>query len=235
MLRKVISGIIITTLTLSFIGCAGENNSSAFSNNDKKVVAEQKKEKETIEESLQRLNTAKEISLEENILTYNNSYDVKINDKKFGSINGEYIHFTGDTFTFTNNNDLEIASEKQIKRWGIKLNRLAEIYDANGEVSGYIGEEKINDLFKIGYKFHFYDKDKNELGYIKKQYFSILDHFDIYNMENEIVYTIDKDLTMFADRYTIKVIDNKDISADKAIFATAIMHAIEENINNKEN
>lgn len=233
MIKRIITGIIVCTLSIGFIGC----DEPVQNSNENIVASQQQVEKDnskSIEDSFKKLNEAKKISIEENVFAINNSYNVYLDKEKFGTISGNYINITGDRFSFKNKDGLEIASEKQIKRWGIKLNRLAEVYNYNGDVSGYIGEEKIEDYFKIGYKFHFYDKDGNELGYIRKQYFSILDHFDIYNIKNEIVYTVDKDLTIVADKYKINVIDNKDIPVDQAIFATAILHAIEQSKNNED-
>lgn len=231
MLKKIITAIIISTLSVSFIGCS-DTTTTVEATDNKQIVQQQeevdkKEESEGIKESIQQLNSSKEISIEEKIFSFNKSYNILVDGEEFGTISGKYINFTGDVFTLTTKHGLNIASEKQVKRWGVKLNRLAEVYDAEGNVTGYIGEEKIEDFFKIGYKFHFYDKDKNELGYIKKQYFSLLDHFDVYNMKDEVVYKVDKDLTFMADKYTISVIDNSEIPTDQVVFVTAIMQAIQ--------
>ena len=213
--------------------CSTSQNISQNINQQKAVI---------VQEELSKLANAKTIKVTTDIVSLNSGHTIYVDDDKFGTINGKYVNITGDKFTFKSKDGTILASEKQIKRWNVKLNRLAEVYDFEGNIVGYIGEEKIKDMFKYGYVFHFYDKDKNEIGYTNKQFISLMDTYKIFNMSDELCYEVKENFNLIQDSYDIEVINSNDIPAEQAIFFTSIVNAIrnadtskKSNKNNKKN
>lgn len=96
---------------------------------------------------LEILNEAEKITIKEAFFSLNPHYEVYVDNQQVGTVTGKYIQITGDVFTLADMNGNTYASEKQIKRWGIKLNRLAEVFDKEGKTVGFIGEEKFRDFF----------------------------------------------------------------------------------------
>lgn len=78
---------------------------------------------------LEQLNSANDVRVEEELISFNQKYNIYIDNFYIGSISGKFVNITGDIFTFKDKNGYIISSEKQIKRWGIKLNRMAELRD----------------------------------------------------------------------------------------------------------
>ena len=78
---------------------------------------------------LEQLNSANDVRVEEELISFNQKYNIYIDNSYIGSISGKFVNITGDIFTFKDKNGNIISSEKQIKRWGIKLNRMAELRD----------------------------------------------------------------------------------------------------------
>ena len=100
---------------------------------------EVKEETKTSNESvLDKINNANSVTIKENIISLNKSYDVYIDGKQIANVSGKYISLTGDVFTLKDNSGNTLMSEKQIKRWGIKLNRAAQIYDAKGNTVRFL-------------------------------------------------------------------------------------------------
>lgn len=229
-MKKIIIALLIAS-NMMLLSC--DNNSIDYNiiNSDNKQQLQ-----EAIKEELFKLTNAKTIKITTDIISVNSGHTVYINDEEFGTINGKYINVTGDKFILKSKDGTVLASEKQIKRWNVKLNRLAEVYDFEGNVVGYIGEEKIKDMFKYGYVFHFYDKNKNEIGYTNKQFISLMDTYNIYNMSNELCYKVKENFNLIQDSYDIEVINSNDIPAEQAVFFTSIVNAIRNaDTNNKNN
>ena len=78
---------------------------------------------------LEQLNSANDVRVEEELISFNQKYNIYIDNSYIGSISGKFVNITGDIFTFKDKNGYIISSEKQIKRWGIKLNKMAELRD----------------------------------------------------------------------------------------------------------
>lgn len=182
--------------------------------------------KYSVTEVKEILLSADEIVIKERNFAFNKSYQVFVNDEYIANVTGKYINVTGEVLSLKNISGDLIAKEKQIKRWGIKLNRLAEVYDNEENVTGYIGEEKIKDIFRIGYYFHFYDKDKNEIG-TSDQVFSLLKKDVFYNEDKEEIYIVNKTFHLLKDCYTIHVKDTGEVLPEMAIFMTCIEDSIE--------
>ncbi len=136
------------------------------------------------------------------------------------------MNLTGDTFRLMDTNNRLIASKKQIERWGIKLNRLAQIYDANQNVTGYIGEQVIQNLFTPGYTFHFYDKNKTEIAVAKQDIFNLLDVFTIKDTQGNLLYTIKQQFNLFGNTYELMLHQTSVVPVEQAIFLTCILDAI---------
>ncbi len=225
--KRIIVTILIAAISgVSLTGCntSLEDSKQTVSIEDRQT--EDKKTEEEIKNSLNTLNNAKEIIVAKDLVSLNKSYGISIDGNTFGDVDGKFVNVTGDKLTIKDNKGNIISSEKQIKRWNIKLNRLAEVYNDKEEVVGYIGEEKINDMFKLGYNFHFYDKNRNEIGILKQKVLSFLDTFKIYDNSGKLCYEIKANLTLISDKYTITVHDSSIIPADQAVYLTIILNSI---------
>lgn len=179
------------------------------------------------EDTLEIINSASRVTIREEFISLNKKYNIFVDGKQVATISGKYINLTGDVFTLTDMSSNVLAKEKQIKRWGVKLNRLAHIMDKNGNTDGYVGEEFFTDFFSISkYKFHFYDKNKNEIGHTREQVLSLLYQFNVFNNANEKVYDVDKNFTLFVDEYTIEKVKDSDVQMKDVVFLTCITDAI---------
>lgn len=187
-------------------------------------------EKDTTSDTMslaQILKDAKNITIEEHVITINKEYDVIVDGVLVATVTGKYINITGDVFELRDTKGELLAKEKQIKRWGVKLNRLAEVKDENDNVTGYIGEDVISDFFSISkYKFHFYDKNKNEYASTKEQLLSLFYKFKIYDNNDEEVYIVEEDFSIWGDVYNITKLKDSDVPVENAIFLTCIIDSI---------
>jgi len=158
----------------------------------------------------------------------NNNYEILVNDEVILEVSGKYINLTGDVFTMKTPDGKIIATEKQQKRWGIKFNRKAQVFNELENKDGYIGEEVFNDLFNIGYKFHFYDKADNETGYTQQQIFSLTLNSKVYNANGALAYKIDGQLFNFVDtKYKITIVDSQSpVDIIQVLFFTCIINEI---------
>lgn len=211
--------VVIVLIISLLVGCALE-----------------KKNVNSVESSLQDskdyvslIEDATTVKVKERFISLRKIYDVYVDEEYVGSVSGKYVNVTGDVFTFTDADGNKIAKEKQIKRCGIKLNRLAHLMDQKGNTTGYIGEEYFTDIFSLSdYNFHIYDKNKNELGYTKEKLISLLYEFNVYDTSgDEILFSISKHFDM-VDYYKIVKQKDSEISMRDIIFLTCIIDAIEE-------
>lgn len=200
-----------------------ENSTMDLENNENT-----KSEVYNVEENvLEKINNAEKVQIKEKIITLNKEYGVYIDGKEIATVSGKYVNITGDVFKLKDMSGKVLSSEKQIKRWGIKLNRLAKLMNNNEKVIGYVGEDVIKDFFAISkYKFHFYDENKNEYAYTKEKILSLLYEFEIYNMNDSQTYKIEKDFNLITDSYNITKMEDSELSMDKVIFLTCIVDSI---------
>lgn len=232
--KGLIIGAILSSII--FTGCSNQNasnnkdtSSSSATKVEQNVNESNKNTNSTAKDNidlLKVLNEAKEIEVKEKMVSIGAGYDVYADDIHVGEIKGKYVNLTGDVFELKDLNGNVVKSEKQIKRWNMKLNRMAEVYDKDKNVSGYIGEEKIKDMFSWGYKFHFYDKDKNEIGYTDQKVLSFTDTFKVYDVENNLDYVIEGEFVSLTSSYDIEVNDASNIKAEDVVFYTAIQNEI---------
>ena len=192
MKKRYFFSIIAIVVILLLVGCSSEIKDT---NDDESSLPEDYSS--LIEE-------ATTVNVKERFVSLTKTYDVYVDGKEIGSVSGEYVNITGDIFTLTDANGNEIAKEKQIKRWGVRLNRLANLMDQDGNTTGYIGEEYFTDFFSLSkYNFHIYDSNKNELGYTQEEIMSLYCEFNVYNaLTGEILFNISKQPDM-VDSYKI--------------------------------
>lgn len=238
--------IVTTCLVMSFllVACGGKSSDLTSQkkddlNDENKVSIESIDDGETVNvsdnevlEALSKINKADELKIKEAIFSLGKkkyTISVKENDEfiEVAEIKGKYAKITGDVFTMRDMDGNILATEKQIKRWGVKLNRLAVVYDHDDNIIGYIGEE-LDKMLSIGSLLHFYDSDKNEIGIFDQVNISLTGKkFNILKTDSEEEdYKISKDLMSTSDTYKIEVIDSSVISPIEVIFSVAIDDAI---------
>ncbi|MBO5477981.1 MAG: hypothetical protein J6A15_09575 [Clostridia bacterium] len=182
---------------------------------------------ETQNDVIEQLNNVEKVEIREKIITMNKEYLIYVDNEEIATVSGKYVNVTGDVFTLKDKYGNTLASEKQIKRWGIRLNRLAEVRNEKGEAVSYIGEDVIKDLFSISkYKFHFYDKKKNEYAYTKEKVLSLLYEFEVYNIKDIQIYKVEKNFNILTDSYVITKKEDSDVAMYEVVFLTCIVDAI---------
>ncbi len=226
--KKVLLAIFLIACLFLLVGCTDINVENESENSTHETMQEEKTEQSEEESNIsEKTREAKKVSIQEEIISINKEYNVYIDGKHVATVSGKYINVTGDVFKLEDSNGNLIAQEKQIKRWGVKLNRLAKVMDKNENVTGYIGEDVIKDFFSVSkYKFHFYDKDKNEYAYTKEKILSLLYEFQVYNNEDEEIYNVSKNFDLISDSYTITKIKDSNVNMEDVIFLTCIVDAI---------
>ena len=230
--KRMIIGMVLSSIM--FVGCGNKDisnntNTNTGINTTQSTKVEQNKNTTSNSKKIDLisvLNNAKKIEVKEKLISVGAGYDVYADDVHVGEIKGKYINLTGDVFELKDLDGNVVKSEKQIKRWNLKLNRMAEVYDKDKNISGYIGEEKIKDMFSWGYKFHFYDKDKNEIGYTDQKVLSFTDTFKVYDTNKNLDYIIKGELISLTSSYDIEVNDTSDVKAEDVVFYTAIQNEI---------
>lgn len=178
-----------------------------------------------------KLRSASKIEVKEKVISIGKHYDLYVDGEKVAEVTGKAIEILGDVFTLKTVDGKVLASEKESKRF-LRLSRAAICYDGDGSVTGYIGEEKLKDLFSWSYVFHFYDANKKEIGKSKKLGKSSLGRHKLYDNQGNADYDIDKrfravGLVTSADKYILTRIDfESSIPLEYAIFITCIEDAI---------
>lgn len=97
------------------------------------------------------MNISNEITLEKKIFSFKKHYYILSDGVLVGEVTGKLFPIFGDTLKLKDINGNLIKKENQIKRLGltqvklfnISINRLAQVKDSNGNITGYIGEQKI--------------------------------------------------------------------------------------------
>lgn len=180
------------------------------------------------------LNNAEEVTIEKKILSLKKKYYIKVDDVLVGEVTGKFITAFGDKLTMTDVNGNVVKSEYQIKRLGltqresfnVSLDRLAEIVDANDVTTGYIGEEKIKDLFKLKHTQYFYDSSKTKIGSAEPSRIFLCKDYDIFDTEGNIVYRVDGNIFSLSNKSTIYKTGESEIEMADVIFYTIIENSI---------
>jgi hypothetical protein len=118
----------------------------------------------TSSNSAKLLTSAKKIVISEHTISMGKDYDILVDGKKVATVTGKNVRvFGGDVFTLTTADGSTLAYEKENKRF-LSFDRAATIYDAGGNVTGYLAEKKFKSMFSLSYIFYFYDQNKKEIG-----------------------------------------------------------------------
>lgn len=191
-------------------------------------ISESKNPSKPKEDYVQALNSAKQIEIKESFISIGKQYKLYVDGVEVGEVTGRLITAFGDVFTLKDRNGHVLASEKQIKRWHLRFDRDAAVYDGNGNLTGYIGEEALTKIFSIGYFFHFFDKNGNEIGTSDQVNFSLLKENIFRNADGIMAYKVNKELTLIRDSYQVNIYDKSKIQLYQAIFMVCIEDAIKD-------
>ena len=151
-----------------------------------------------------------------------------------GEVTGKLFPVFGDILKLKDVNGAVIKEESQIKRLGftqeklfnISINRLGKVEDSNGNTTGYIGEEKLQDFWKLKHILYFYDENYNKLGKGIEENLFFNKDYNILDNNKNVDYIIDGKHFSLTDDTTIEIIDSSDIPIEDAIFYTIIEKSI---------
>jgi uncharacterized protein YxjI len=208
---KITTLLVIMTLILSACGARKTESSS-----------------KNLKAYAQVLSSAKEIEIKESLISLGKKYKLYVDGKYVAEVTGKMITVFGDEFKLIDGSGNVLAKEKQIKRWHLKFDRSAAILNPRDNITGYIGEETLTKIFSIGYFFHFFDKDKKEIGTSDQVNISLLKKNVFTNADGTSAYKVSKELTFLTDSYKLKVIDSTKIPLYQAIFMVCIEDAIKD-------
>lgn len=188
------------------------------------------------------LSNANEITIEKKIFSFKPHHYILADNILVGEVVSNVFSMFGDTLTITDVDGNIIKSEYERKRVGfsekhgfnISLNRLAELVDASGNTTGYIGEERLKNLLSLNHIQYFYDANKNTQGYAKRDYITFYTKdYTVYNSDNTKAYTIDGNLFSLPHKATIKKHNKSNITMEDVIFYTIIENSIIDHGSNK--
>ena len=182
----------------------------------------------------QILDNTNKIELEKKIISLKKHYYVKVDGVVVGEIVGKFMPIFGDELTMTDSKGQLVKKEYQIKRLGpthkkgfnVSIDRLAEITDAQGNTTGYIGEEKLKDWWKLTRRQYFYDSDYKKIASAKQNNIFFSKDFTVYDNDENIIYSIDGNLFSLRNKTTIDKKDNTVIDEEDIIFYTIIENSI---------
>lgn len=189
----------------------------------------------TEEQSLKEiLQLSDEIKIEKKIFSLRKHYYIFSEDILIGEVTGKLFPVFGDTLELRDNSGNLVKKEFQIKRLGltqqklfnISFDRLAQIEDSNKNITGYIGEERLADLFDMNHIQYFYDKSYSKIGKAKPDFFILSKDYKVFDKDNNIDYIVDGNYLSLASKYTIEIKDNSDIEVEDVIFYTIIENSI---------
>ena len=146
---------------------------------------------------LVQLNEASTIMVKKSWFSFNKNYQVYIDGEKVGEIQGLYFNILGERLILKDLDGEVYASEQQIKRWNVRLNRLAQVYNGADETVGFIGEQVVRDFFRFGKTFHFYDVNRGEIAVSKQKIFHIFPEYVIEDLTGEKLYKVKKKFSLF--------------------------------------
>ncbi|WP_040192223.1 hypothetical protein [Clostridium culturomicium] len=180
------------------------------------------------------LSSSKEIAMEKKILSIRKHYYIMSDGVLIGEVKGKLFPFFGDVLELKDIHGNIIKKESQIKRLGltqvklfnVSIDRLAQIEDSTQTITGYIGEEKLKDWWKIKRIQYFYNSDFEKEGTGKPDSFFLNKDFKIFDNDGEVDYVIDGNFFSPTSNFTLDIIDNSDIAIEDVIFYTIIENSI---------
>lgn len=180
------------------------------------------------------LSSSKEIAMEKKILSIRKHYYIMSDGVLIGEVKGKLFPFFGDVLELKDIHGNIIKKESQIKRLGltqvklfnVSIDRLAQIEDSTQTITGYIGEEKLKDWWKIKRIQYFYNSDFEKEGTGKPDSFFLNKDFKIFDNDGEVDYVIEGNFFSPTSKFTLDIIDNSDIAIEDVIFYTIIENSI---------
>lgn len=180
------------------------------------------------------LKNSSEFKLEKKILSLKKHYFITVDDVIVGEVTGKFFTVFGDKLEMADSKGNIVKTEYQVKRMGptngklfnLSFDRLAEIQDDKGVVSGYIGEEKLKDFWKINHRQYFYNADGDKQGSAKPDFFILSKDYKISDNEDNVDYIIDGNIVSASAKATITKTDNSNIDEASIIFYTIIENSI---------
>ena len=215
MLSKYYKLVSLVMLIVFLVACEAEGTSGVT----------KKSEPEPVINGEELLQKADKIIISENPLSMNKEYEIFVGETKVAEVTGKYYKGFGDEFVLKDVDGDILLKEKQVKRWGVKYERTAEIKDKNDEIIGYIGESTSTKLFSMGYFFHFFDKDKKEIGVSDQVNFSVMKENKFLDNDGNIDYYVRKQMAI-TDEYELEIKDKENIPLEFAIIMVCIEDAI---------
>lgn len=183
-------------------------------------------EKKSSDYYKQKLDNAKEIKIDEAMMSIGKYYDVYADGEKVATIEGKFITTFGNVFEMKDLNGEFLIKEEEVKRWGpFDVTRLAEVKNEKDEIVGYIGEKYWDKWFSVGWSFHFYNKDKQEIGNSDQLNFTMFKENAFYDTNHNLQYQVEANWG-WTDNYTMKVYDKSKIPLYNAILMVCIEDAI---------
>lgn len=186
------------------------------------------------------LENSQKITMEKKLLSIRKHYYIMSDGVLIGEVRGKLFPLFGDTLELKDIHGNLIKKESQIKRLGltqiklfnVSIDRLAQIEDENNNVTGYIGEEKLKDWWKIKRIQYFYNSDYEKEGSGKPDSFFFNKDFKVFDNEDNLDYIIDGNFFSPTSKFTLNIEDSSDIEIEDVIFYTIIENSI---INSKLN
>lgn len=182
----------------------------------------------------QILDEADSFKLEKKIFSLKKHYYIKVDDVIVGEVIGENFPIFGDTLKLVDTKGHLVKSEDQVKRLGptngklfnVSINRLAEVKDSDGNITGYIGEEKLKDFWKLEHRQYFYDKEATKIGSAKPDFIVLSKDYKIMDNQGNIDYIVDGNIFSLASKSIITKQDESEIDEEEVIFYIIIENAI---------
>lgn len=175
-----------------------------------------------------------EITIEKKIFSFRKHYYILSDGVFVGEVTGKLFPIFGDTLNLKDVNGNIIKKESQIKRLGLtqvklfnlSINRLAQVEDGDGNITGYIGEQKLTDFWRLKRVEYFYDINYKKLGKGIPDSIILCRDYKIFDTDNNIDYIIDGSIFSPTHKYKITINDTSDIDVEDAIFYTIIENSI---------
>lgn len=175
-----------------------------------------------------------EITIEKKIFSFRKHYYILSDGVLIGEVTGKLFPIFGDTLNLKDVNGNIIKKESQIKRLGLtqvklfnfSINRLAQVEDGDGNITGYIGEQKLTDFWRLKRVEYFYDINYEKLGKGIPDSIILCRDYKIFDTDNNIDYIIDGSIFSPTHKYKITINDTSDIDVEDTIFYTIIENSI---------
>lgn len=180
------------------------------------------------------MTVSNEITIEKKIFSFRKHYYILSDGVLVGEVTGKLFPIFGDTLNLKDVNGNIIKKESQIKRLGLtqvklfnfSINRLAQVEDGDGNITGYIGEQKLTDFWRLKRVEYFYDINYEKLGKGIPDSIILCRDYKIFDTDNNIDYIIDGSIFSPTHKYKITINDTSDIDVEDAIFYTIIENSI---------